>query len=183
MQLVQQSRLRFQLPPIAIHFKLPLYGWFMLAVFLGILVMVAAVTALARHMQPPSNPFSAYADIFQRQPRSALVARGFSCSHRAPDNYDITCILKPPEGVFSQVSAGFSQDFIRYTTVMVRENMLRVGDLVALWGRPEVHEYGHVAMFVWPSSGVMASTYAYTGQFSLFLPLWSVAFWDTSLPA
>ena len=153
MELIRQGRTHHELPRFAIHFKLPLYLWFMLCVFLGVLVMVATVTALARSMQPPSDPFLDYADILPGQPRSTVV-----------------------------MGTGFTQGVIRHNTLMVPENTLRLGDLVALWGTPEVQEYGNVATFVWRDGAIVASTLAYSGRFSLFLPVWSVSFTEMRLP-
>jgi hypothetical protein len=151
----------------------------------GFAVVNLGVGLLAGHSIAPSpDPFAAYADVFPGQPRSAVVGRGFTCPTTAYGGYhqpgEETCVLWPRTGTFFQVTARVSQDVIRHITFTARDHALRLGDLVALWGRPESR--GHDIQFVWPGRCIVALTYAFDGQFSLLPPVRNVSFTDASLP-
>jgi len=164
---------------------LPPYLRIAFIILSGFATVSVGVGVLAGY-RTPLNPFSIFADVFPGQPRSAVAARGFSCPASfffitEPGLTDETCFLNPTAGPFFQVSVITSQDLIRHITFTLRENTLTLGDLAALWGMPEVHEYGHAAFFMWSNSGVIATTIAYTGEFSLFLPVRTVYIPDASL--
>lgn len=160
--------------------KLPLYLRIMLATLVSISVITLGVYALAQQMEQPSNPFSPYVDIFLGQPQSAVVAQGFSCAMYFNGGYysglDDYCTLKLAQGAVSSIGVLISQDVGRQITFGLRENTLRLGDLVALWGRPNVHQYGPSVSFSWRRIGVTTLTLTYTRPFSLFIPVRSIYF-------
>jgi hypothetical protein len=155
----------------------------MLGVYLGILVIVAVVTALTRHMPASSNLFSAYAHFFPGQLKSAVVARGFSCpvSFFSPGVTEESCILNLATGSFSQIQVTISHGVIFQTFFTLRGDWLKLGDLISLWGIPQIHEYEHSVSFLWPGHGVVASAAIQTGQFSPFLPVRIIAFTATEM--
>ncbi len=180
MELIQNSHKRLEVPTVAIYRSLSVYVRYMLSVCLGMLIMVANVTALTRYMPASSNFFSAYTQVFPGQARSAVLAHGFSCAIGTyPVLPDESCTLNPAGGIFLQIQAVVSHGKIRQITFIPRKDMLRLGDLVALWGRPEIHDYGASTVLQWPTAGVVASQIPRIGRLSLFSPLWNVTITDT----
>jgi hypothetical protein len=152
----------------------------------GFTTLCVGARALAGYTTLPSNPFASFADVLPGQPRSALVARGFSCPvsffiATDPDVTDETCVFYQAIDIFRQVQVTVSQGVIRHLTFIMRENALTIGDLAALWGNPEVQEYGRSVDLFWRSHGVYAIASNISGRFSPFLPVWSVSFTDTGL--
>jgi hypothetical protein len=157
---------------------------------LPMFVVVAIFTAvyagarmLAGDTAAPFNPFAPYADVFPGQPRSAVVDRGFSCpSVRDYDTYqdtsEETCIFRPESDPFFDVQVVLSSDSIHQIMFAIHDNRLRVGNLIALWGKPEVQVKSHLVYLFWRSRKINALAPRDTGRFSLFLPVWKVYFFN-----
>jgi len=171
-------------PGVALPFPLPLYLRFMLGLSLGVLVVVSGVTTLTRFAQPPSNPFSAYADLLPGQPRSALVLRRFSCSYERETNIESFqspisqyCVLLPETGAFDHIGVMLSDNVIKRVAFSLGDNSLTVGDLAVWWGRPEIGvSYREWMTVYWPDIGISVKAWAEQGQFSYSLPLRFVTF-------
>ena len=151
----------------------------------GFAVMTEAARAAAHYASPPFNPFSTYADIFPGQTARAIETRPFSClvTHnyyhdptRDHNPSQETCILVLSEGVFFRIEANLVQGTIFKLTFIVRDNALRLGDLERIMDTSAVHIYDREVYFTSPHNLVVTKTAAYSGRFSLFLPVWSVAF-------
>jgi hypothetical protein len=162
----------------------------MFVLLVGFTVVNMGVRALAQFAVPPANPFPDYADVLPGQPVTALETRAFSCwndynyYHSHPENYDLTeesCILTPPDGVFSSIQVMRLQGVIRQTTFILRDNTLQVGDLEKLLDMPTLHSFYRTAYFFLPEDFVIAQTAGYIEHFSLFLPVWSISFTDIDL--
>jgi hypothetical protein len=136
----------------------------------GIGMRVLTGTAAA-----PSNPFAAFADVFPGQSRGAAVARGFLCfAGNAPGSEDLAderCILRPGSGAFSQVEVFTSGSVIRRLDFEIRQDELRLGDLILFWGVPEVQVYDRAVYVVWRSLGISTLVTRHSKEFSLFLPV------------
>jgi hypothetical protein len=167
---------RFNLVP-----QLPARLLVVLVMLVGFTGVNVAAMGLGGQATRPPDLFSSFADVFPGQPRSAVVARGFSCAMGTypvlPDEY---CTLSPAAGAFTQVGAVVSHGIVIRTDFILRSGSLRFGDLAELWGVPENQEYEghHVADYFWHGKGVSASAFFDTGRFSLFLPVRSVSFTD-----
>ena len=164
--------------------KLLLYLLVIFLTWLGFAAASMSAMALAQYTPAPPNPFASFADVFPGQPRSSLIARRFSCltgsynfTEGAPNEY---CTLNPASGIFSHVMVGINQDTIQNILFMVRDDTLRVGNLMLLWGKPEVHEYSRSVYLYWRSRGVFAIASHDTARFSLFLPVRRVSIGDTA---
>jgi hypothetical protein len=165
-------------------------NWSLLArivfmMLVGFAIITEAARAAAHYAPPPYNPFPAYADIFPGQSARAIEARPFSClmtynyyhdPRQNRDPFQETCILILNEGVFSRIEANLVQGTISKLTFIVRDNALRLGDLERIMDTSAVHIYDREVYFTSPHNLVVTKTIAYKGQFSLFLPMWSVAF-------
>ncbi len=164
--------------------KLPLYLRMALVLVIGLSASTCGVVVLVRSTTQPTDPFASFIDVFPRKPRSAIEARVFRCppTDEDADEYytGYTCFLWPAAGPFAQVAAVISEGNIRQTVFTSRPNTLRVGDLMVLWGRPEIRMYSHAVYLLWRSHRIFAwvSDYAGHGQMSPFLPVWKVFFTD-----
>ena len=158
-----------------------------LMILAGLAGMAIAARAAAQFIPiiPTSDPFATYTDIFPGQPVSALQTRIFSCRLPHDNAQDSTsrhnpieksCIFIPTRGVFSSIEAKFFGDAIDKLIFTVRINTLRVGDLESILGTPPIHVFEREVYFVSPKHLVAVKTAAYTGQFSLFLPVSSISF-------
>lgn len=163
-------------PPIV----LPLAVLVALMLLLAFTAASAATMALTHITTLPFDPFASFVDIFPGQPLSAVEAHGLSC---LVDNVGgsesppvLICTLLPKSGTLSWVSVMVDQDAIHHTMFRMRENVLLVGDLIALWGQPEVYMYSRSVYLRWRWRGIFAFASHDTGQLSFFLPVQSVTF-------
>jgi hypothetical protein len=140
----------------------------------GFAVVTISASLVAQYRPTPHNPFPAYADVFPGQPASAVEARAFSCQNYAPA--ETSCIFTPAAGAFLSVQAVMSEDKIHDLTFVLRDNTLQVGDLEMFLKMPTLHTLYRAAYFYLPGSFVRVRTAAYSGQFSLFLPILSISF-------
>ena len=162
--------------------KLPLYLRIALVLVIGLSASTCGVVVLVRSTAQPTDPFASFTDVFPRNPRSAIEARRFRCP--PPDeetsNYNTgsPCFLWPIAGTFAQVGVVVSEGNIRQTFFTMRKNTLRVGDLMVLWGKPEIRTYSRSVYLLWRSRRIFAWVSDYTGWMSPFLPVWRVYFTD-----
>jgi hypothetical protein len=149
----------------------------------GFTAVSVGARALAGYTASPPNPFAAFADVLPGQPRSAIVARGFSCpvSFFSPGVTEESCILNLATGSFSQIQVTISHGVIFQSFFTMPGDVLKLGDLILLWGTPKIHENEHSVSFLWPGHGVVASAAIQTGQFSPFLPVRIIAFTATEM--
>lgn len=166
---------------IRIHYTAPwtlrLGLWVTFLLVIGFAVVCVGLVALMRLTSQPL--FTAYADVFPGQPKIAAEAHGFTCrANIYPNGTEENCTLRLETGIFSDVGIISAEGIIRYTNFIVRDGALRLGDLEAFLGRPGVQQYGSMTHFIWPRARATGMTNAFTGQFSHFLPLWSVSLTD-----
>lgn len=147
------------------------------AIAICLIVMANGATAMGKYLsKPPSNPFALFADIFPGQPQIAVETRRFQCTNGLYSYLTNTyCNLALPTGFFSQVSVVIGDGLINEISFRLREETLRVGDLMVLWGIPTVREYPHSVYFYWTDLNIFALVVDYTGQFSLYLPVQQVS--------
>jgi hypothetical protein len=147
----------------------------------GFAVVTIGVKVLSKPIVAPFDPFSAYVDIFPGQHMSAVRARGFLCNSTYDYYHDPAvedCTFTPAAGVISGVNVAVSEDVIRQITFTMRENSLKVGDLVLLMAVQHFHAYTHDVFFFFGKKFVRVSTSA-VGSPSMIRPVWSVSFTDT----
>jgi hypothetical protein len=151
-----------------------------LALISGFTLVILSIRLLLQ-TAVPLDPFASVADVLAEQSESDLRERGFSCS--ATDNYNaltpqVLCKFSPERGIFSTVAIMFVNGNVHNRFVLVRDGALTVGDLVRLWGRPDIHQHGFWGQLEWPGSSDMDITVSYHGRYSLFLPVRSIVFTD-----
>jgi hypothetical protein len=106
-----------------------------------------------------TDPFADYTDLYPGRPREVLGTHGFMCLE--PDvRYKHTsyCSFKPATGIFSIIEVLVAQDdTIWEVDFVMREDVLKVGDLILLWGKPSVHPHVKSINFIW-QNGYWATT-------------------------
>ena len=151
---------------------LPSYVRVVFIVFMGCAVVSVSAVSLARSTPVPSNPFAVYADIFPGQPGGAIQGRGYSCStginEYLPNEH---CTLNSASGAFSQIGVVIADNAIKNNNFILRGDTLRLGDLMLLWGTPDIQEQIHSVFLFWRRIGVTAIITEYAGYFSLHLPV------------
>ena len=182
MEHITQNRTfpRWERPTLS--FKLPLYQRCVLVLLAGFTVIASGTQMILAQTTtvPRENPFAAFADIFLGQPRSAIEAGGFTCPVSSfGGSTDEHCIMSLKSNVFSSAGVDIVDNVIHYITFNVRKNTLRVGDLVLLWGMPEIVVRGRQVLMRWHQSSIFAAATSYTGKFSPRLPVTSVSIAQT----
>ncbi len=187
MELTHRSHRRLQKPSISINFQLPLYLRSILGLSLGVLVVVSGVMALTRLVQSPTNPFSAFSDLFGSAAGPAALARGFTCrdtggrSH--PQNLSGYCAQRDTDKMFSGIYLWMAGDNANEISFSLRENTLTLGDLMLLWGQPEIRLYCEVLVAAWPARHITSLLAApRTRQITYFSPVLSVSFTRSGVP-
>ncbi len=151
---------------------------------IGFTILNLCTRGLGRSTTPPSSPFASFADIFPGQPDDSIKTRGFYCIMTPSDAHssDEHCIVKLETGSISEIRILISQHLIRQIQFTLREDLLRLGDLMLLLGTPNNHQNAHTIGFVWPGSGIYASADSETRVFSPLIHLRMVSFTDICLP-
>jgi hypothetical protein len=144
-------------------------NWLILIPILG--VVIISMTMIARLTKPESDPFSNYREVFPGQPRSVVIAQGFSCDSSNKTGSIEWCTSGPSDSPFYLVSVSLKDGIVTRIDFATRENALVVGELPVSWGRPEIQLYGESAILKWPDVGVSANGWTESGQFSYFMPV------------
>ncbi len=148
-------------------------------VLIGIASVFVLALATNRDNQPPFNPFAPYADILSAQSPDTFLQRGFNCPFKRTSTFDDTiCFLALDNGVFLRIHARFPYNSDQVSTLIFipRDNAVLLGQLVLLWGKPELLGSSQYANFQWPSRHIIAVPQSDNSQFSYWLPISSVAF-------
>lgn len=153
--------------------KISSYVYMTLGLTIGLIILCFGLKAVGL-AAAPRNPLSSFADVFPGQPVSAAQVRGFTCLLSAyggtatPNQY---CNLQQMEGAFSLVSVIVDGNMIREISFRLRDNSLNVGDLITLWGEPDIQEYSNSVYYYWREQGIFALANENSGQSSLFLQI------------
>jgi hypothetical protein len=84
--------------------------------------------------------------------RATATAVAGMCNVRQP----AYCSSGQTFRLFSSVSIEFSERYVTRTYLIMREGVLRAGDLVLLWGAPVVDENGELLHFFWQEMEISA---------------------------
>jgi hypothetical protein len=145
----------------------------------GFVVTTIGAKILSKPIVAPFDPFSVYVDIFPRQSMSAVEAKDFLCQtphniyHHPVHKY---CYLMPA-GIISSIKVALSDDVISQITFTMRENSLKVGDLVLLTENQYFRAYSQEVCFH-ESEGCVIGLTSTAAQRFLFRPVRSVTFVD-----
>ncbi len=169
----QYSRSENVIPPL----KLLPYLQFAILMVTGFAVATVGARVLAESTIAPIDPFSAYADIFPGQYMRDVQARGFLCNNHS-DFYPVHvefCYFTPLSGRVYGVYVIASENIIRQTTFTMRDDSLKLGDLVLLTESRDLHSYLQEVIF-FSNKGFSISLTDTAAHRYLFRPVWSISF-------
>jgi hypothetical protein len=151
------------------------------AAFVLMTIASVSVTALLTYgrSEQPVDPFAPYADIMPGQSRDAVSQHGFNCQ-LVILLFNESCLLNPEMGIFSEIQVRIGVDGrVRSVIFTPREKTLTYGDLVLLWGRPQIAIYSRIANLRWPNVDVVTIPPPHSRPFSYWHPIIYVAFEST----
>ncbi|MBX3083726.1 MAG: hypothetical protein KF716_18985 [Anaerolineae bacterium] len=154
-------------------------------VMTGVLSMTIMVAVgLGRQTPVPPNPFDAYADILPEQGLRGLDAHGFVCHVRDYNYYadpaETRCDVRLETGTFSRIEVFYAGGTIKRTDFEIRENAIKVGDLVVFLGLTEVLPRGHI-FFTWHGSVGLALYAKPSDRYGVFQHVSKVTLTNTPL--
>lgn len=164
--------------------RLPVYLHVALLMLTPLVVVLTGWVVLIRRESPPANPFSAYAEIFPRRPSNSLIKQEFSCVSTRPDTNPIDtqyCTHESESGLFWLITSTIKEGVIRRTDFKVREGALTLGDVMFLWGRPQVRRYQQSVLLEWPNLGISGTGWAENRQFSYYMPVTRISIGPASI--
>jgi hypothetical protein len=167
----------------AISFKLLPYLRLALILVLGFALTnigLRAFTQSTLPLQVASNPFLEYQDIFPGLSLDGLKSRAFSCRSIYPPHApsDVSCALDLSSGDFSRIETVVLSGFIRQTIFTLRDDSLKVGNLILLFDSPNFRVYPRKVFFFWNKLFAIVSTSAKSNPTAM-RPVWNVTFTDT----
>jgi hypothetical protein len=177
MELVGQYRKQSAISVISI--RLPWFAWITLSLLTSITIIVMGVIVATR--REVSNPFSDFGELFGDEARQAAVARGFTCQDRELNSRLQTlsgyCAQRDADTMFSGIYMWMSGNVADEISFSLRENALTLGDLMLLWGEPEIQLSCTVVAITWPAHRIHGfAAPPPNGQIGYFLPIRSVSF-------
>ena len=124
---------------------------------------------------PPPYPFLPYADLLSKQ--QALVAvenQKFACQYVLQE-VSQKCSMRPKDRFFSEISLTVIGGVPESVVFKVINDSIQVGDLVLLWGRPDMRAFQYI---FWPErNGVtMSATVTPADRLNYLAPVWEVSF-------
>lgn len=129
---------------------------------IGVVILVVTVTVLVLMLSmptqgsPPFDPFLPYADLLAAdRVIPALRNARFACAERYEEARTL-CASKPVDSVFFEIFIIIKGDRPEGITFQVKEDALRVGDLAALWGKPDATLSGTALWLKWDSARMTA---------------------------
>lgn len=174
-QMIEPFRQRVvwtQFSHMVIHLQLSWTMTYMLILSVGIAFTVTSVVSLARFVaQAPPNPFAAFANMLPGQPGSVVERPGFSCVDIPYPTSTKVCTLWFETGIFSRVEVSVNAGVIHSTIFRVRERVIRLGDLMELWGKPMTELYQSSFHVSWMQGNITVLTSADTRHYRPFTPI------------
>ena len=151
--------------------------------FLTVMIAITSasmiVTITARPTEQPFDPFAAYVDILPGKPLDSTYRHGFKCnSIYSAVSLRESCSTTLKIGIFSDIEVLN----IPYTGLISRvvfrphENLLLLGDLILLWGKPDITFFNRMAHLRWRDRGVVAILQTNRRHLSYWAPISYVAF-------
>jgi hypothetical protein len=106
-------------------------------------------------------PFPDHTDLFSgwlEFSEIILANSEISCSAGFGDDGNGHCYFNPDNWAIAQVDYRMVHGKVSQTRLTLRPGALALGDLIALWGRPETERFGASARFWWPLRRVSATS-------------------------
>ena len=93
-----------------------------------------------------------------------------------PDHY---CVLDLETASIAEVTATIKHGKVFQIQFSLKENWLKLGDVMLCLGTPQKHQNGHTTSFSWRGSGVYALAQSNRDRFDPLIPLSMVSFTDS----
>jgi hypothetical protein len=140
-------------------------------------VAVMALVSVQRSEQP-FNPFAPYSDLLPGQAEQVVLNREFRCQISIIPLFYKSCSLTLASGIVAEVQVIITPDTGRINKVVFksRANRLVLGDLIALWGKPEIAVYSHMVNLRWRSLHIVAIPQIDSRHPSYWMPISLVIF-------
>jgi hypothetical protein len=149
----------------------------------NILAVLAVTVTRVGHTNQEAHAdlFAAYAHILpgQHVEVAALEAEGFSCKDDSrPTPADLAQLCSNGEGnrQVSAITIAVWDGIVERLDLNPRDRAFVVGDLVLLWGKPEIQQIGPWLSLRWRGRHISASAWSASGQFSNFQPVLQLSF-------
>jgi hypothetical protein len=153
-------------------------------------IVIGVIIAAHREM---ADPFSVFSDLFGDDARQAALVRGFRCQDTELHSYSQIvsgyCAQRSADKTFSGTYLTLSGNVANEVSFSLRDNALALGDLVVLWGKPEIRLYCEVMVASWPARHIMVlvappprSPARRAGGINYFLPVIAVSFTRSGPP-
>jgi hypothetical protein len=181
MELVRQYRKQSAISVVSV--RLPWFVRIALVVLTSIAIVVIGVI-MASH-RAVSDPFLAFNDLFGDDARQAALSRGFTCRDSSFSGLPLTshCAQRDTDRIFSGIYMRMSGNVANEISFSLRENAPTLGDLVLLWGEPEIQQSCAVVVIFWPAHHIRGFAAPLpAGRISYFLPVQSVSFTRSGSP-
>lgn len=140
--------------------------------------LILYINVLIRHPEP-ANPFNYFAGMISGQTYTtefwsnyetlSSAFYGLACAESLTIQH---CFYRPETGPFDLVIVNeLNEGGDRAIYFSVRENLLTVGDLAQLWGRPSIEHHRGWLILHWTAQRMSALVRSASGRFSYFLPV------------
>lgn len=119
------------------------------------------------------NPFTSYTDTLLGKSWENVSQWGFICQFNPVVSPEESCSLLPENNLFSEIRVKIEASSGRVTnmTFTPHEDVLTIGQLTLLWGKPEIVVLGQTSIFRWGNIHVTAIPKTYPGHFSYWISI------------
>lgn len=149
-----------------------------------IVILVVTVTVLVLMLSmptqgsPPFDPFLPYADLLAADRVIPAVRNArFACTEHYEEARTL-CSVKPDDDVFFEIFILIKGDRPEGIMFQVKNDALRVGDLAALWGKPDVLFPHSAPRLLWQDQDgtTISALVPSADHLNHFAPVWVVSF-------
>jgi hypothetical protein len=117
-------------------------------------IIIVALVRLAIPFPDHTDLFSGWLEFSE----TILAYSEISCSAGFGDDGSGHCYFNPDNWAIAQVDYRMVHGKVSQTRLNLRAGALALGDLIALWGRPETEPFGASTRFWWPLRRVSATS-------------------------
>lgn len=143
-------------------------------------ILTASTLFTARLAAQPSNPFEAFVEVLPGVSTDPTFSKEFTC-YPITNTFIELCTLAPATGPVEHVQLIRKYGTIYYTFFHLRENVLNLGELALLWGKPDVAPPQDETGLTWSRYDARVNLASGTGDVNYFLPVQSISFGESSI--
>jgi hypothetical protein len=125
-------------------------------------ILARVAGGLAWLDEPINDPLSPFSALIPGQHESTLPLNDFECSADS-DGLEL-CSTSLIQGPVAQIRMTLKDDIIYHVGFRLRENALRTGDMILLWGEPDLQERGWSVYLDWRHLDIRATMTSQSGE-------------------